>query len=285
MENPGERWEKPRMARSDFAALLDRHVGEGEALAGGRIVPVLTASSAAGASGIGHVAAAMMHGNRWPALYGGFFFDLAHRAGALAVEAVARTAADPLSLEVHFLRAVRRVDVPEAQGLTVAWRADVAPPSGARPDHAAVVVDIGEEGALFAKAFAWFAVTSRARGGAGPSPDRLVLPCHDAGWSAGRISGRSVEPPGSVSAVSDTMLAKAAATVRGDGCPETHVEHFLARTLAYTWIRPVDDGAIRYEARIVHRGRRMGLAAADIHCDGSLAGRVTGTIVFQQVPR
>jgi acyl-coenzyme A thioesterase PaaI-like protein len=295
VENRGGWWKKPRMARSDYAAILDRHVGKGEVLAGGVPRPELAGVAGSTVTGVARIAAPMMHGNRWPALYGGFLFDLARRAGALAVEAVADEAVEdqavatvPWSLEIHFLRAVRRDDVPEPRGRSISWRARVTRSRQAEGEMAAVAIDIGEEDALLATAFATFAMhltRDRMRASQEPLTERLVLPCHDAGWSRGQIAGRCMEAPGSLSAVGDTMLAKAAATVRGDGCPDSHEEHFLARTLSYTWIEPVDDGLASYAARLIHRGRRLGLAAADITLGGRPVGRITGTIVFQQVAR
>jgi acyl-coenzyme A thioesterase PaaI-like protein len=274
------------MARSDYAGILDRHCGKGEVLAGGVLRPELTDRQPGGSCGTALVHPAMMHGNRWPALYGGFFFDLARRAGALATQAEsdAGRVAEPITLEIHFLRAVGRADVPDPGGLAIQWRARVDRLAGGESDRFAVVLEIGAEGSLYAYANALFAVGA-ARAGAEEVSENLVLPAHDPGWRAGWVAGRCMEKPGSLSAVFDTMLAKAAATVRGDGCPDTHEEHFLARTLAYTWIRPVENERARFEARVVQRGKRIALVTADIFVNGLTVGRGSGTVVFQQVAR
>ena len=105
------------MARPDYAATLERHAGEAETLAGSVAAPSLDARADHGTRGHALVEPAAMYGNRWPALYGGFLFDLAYRACALALPALR-----PLSLELHLLRAVRRADVSERDGLSLAWR-------------------------------------------------------------------------------------------------------------------------------------------------------------------
>jgi len=99
------------MARSDYAAILDRHAGRAEPLAGRVIVPVVDATLDDGCAGHALLEPAAIHGNRWPALYGGFLFDLADRIGRCVVPG-----ARPLVLDVHFLKAIRRADVPEPGG-------------------------------------------------------------------------------------------------------------------------------------------------------------------------
>ena len=125
------------MARSDYASILDRYAGKGETLAGRLMDPVLDATRPDGCTGHAVVDPAAIHGNRWPALYGGFLFDLAERVARRAVPG-----AMPLALDVHFLRAIRRADVPEPQGLRLPWRATMTP---ARAGIVAVTTRIGPE--------------------------------------------------------------------------------------------------------------------------------------------
>ena len=272
------------MARADYAGTLDRHAGEGETLAGSLVVPVTEHIGASGARGHGLVESAAMHGNRWPALFGGFLFDLAYKAAACAVSG------RPLSLELHFLRAIRRADVPETGGLKLAWRASRAAPGAAIDNVPTVVtVELGEEGAPIAYGTALFDAHPAAATTTAPpqraSGTRLVLPAHDADWQPGIIRGRCLELPGSLPAIADTLLAKAMSTVRGDGCSADTDEHFLVRTLSYWWIEPLDDALATFEARVVQRGRRMGLAVGTLHADGRTVGRTTGTVAVQQVKR
>jgi len=111
----------------------------------------------------------------------------------------------------------------------------------------------------------------------------LVLPAHDPGWQPGRIRGRCLTLPGSLPGIADTLVAKAMATVRGDGCTEDTDEHFLVRTLSYVWLAPIDDGLAKFEARVVQRGRRMALATGELTLDGRAVGRTAGTVVIQRV--
>ncbi len=269
------------MARSDYAAILDRHAGKGEPLAGRLMVPVVDATLPDGCCGHAIVDSASIHGNRWPALYGGFLFDLAERIGRSAVPA-----ATPLVLDVHFLKAIRRGDVPEPGGLRLPWRATVMRASGGA---VAVTTVIGAEADPYAYGSGLFAVRDDAdlRMTATESvvPTYLVLPAHDPGWQPGLIRGRCLQLPGSLPGIADTLVAKAMATVRGDGCPEDADEHFLVRTLSYVWLAPVDDGLARFEARVVQRGRRMALATGELTIDGHPVGRTTGTMVIQRVPK
>ena len=287
------------MARPDYAANLDRHIGEAETLAGAIIAPVLDARDEHSARGHALIDPAAMHGNRWPALYGGFLFDLAYRACALAV------GGRPVSLELHFLRAVRRADVLERDGLTLEWRVAIgargegasrqtAPAHGADSTALrALTVELGDAGKPIAYGIAVFAAAAddRApRSGAPPSsaraaataPKRLVLPAHDSNWSPGVIRGRCLELPGSLPAIADTLLAKAMSTVRGDDCPPEMDEHYLVRTLSYWWVEPVDDALATFEARVIQRGRRMALAVGTLSVDGRVVGRTAGTVALQQ---
>jgi acyl-coenzyme A thioesterase PaaI-like protein len=269
------------MARSDYAAILDRHAGKAEALAGRVMVPVVDATLPDGCCGHAVVDPAAIHGNRWPALYGGFLFDLAERIGRCALPA-----ATPLVLDVHFLKAIRRADVPEPDGLRLPWRATVRPASGGT---VAVTTVIGAEGDAFAYGSALFSARddadSRITATATVAPTYLVLPAHDPGWEPGLIRGRCLQLPGSLPGIADTLVAKAMATVRGDGCTEDADEHFLVRTLSYVWLAPIDDGLARFEARVVQRGRRMALATGELTIDGRPVGRTTGTVVIQRVPK
>jgi len=267
------------MARSDYAAILDRHAGKAEALAGCLMVPVVDARLADGCVGHAVVDPAAMHGNRWPALYGGFLFDLAQRIGRSAVPA-----ATPLALEVHFLKAIRRADVPQTDGLRLPWRATVTPASAGTT---AVTTIIGPDDAPYVYGSALFAASDDAGFGADSlqarDPTYLVLPAHDPAWQPGLIRGRCLQLPGSLSGIADTLVAKAMATVRGDGCAETDDEHFLVRTLSYVWLAPVDDGLASFEARVVQRGRRMALATGELTVGSRLVGRTAGTVVIQTV--
>ena len=258
------------VARPDYAAILDRHAGEGEPLAGSTAVPVVDARDDRGVRGHARVEPAALYGNRWPALYGGFLFDLAHRAAALAVDGRA------VSLELHFLRAVRRTDVSERDGLELDWRI-------AWGETGVLTLELGAASAPIA----WgIAVLDPRDATSRPTPPRrLILPAHDADWKAGAIRGRCLELPGSLPAISDTLLAKAMATVRGDECPAEMDEHFLVRTLSYGWIAPVDDALASFEARVVQRGRRMALAVGTLAVDGRVVGRTAGTVAIQQVRR
>lgn len=267
------------MARSDYAAILDRHAGKGEALAGRLMSPVVDARFADGCAGHAVVDPAAIHGNRWPALYGGFLFDLAQRIGRSAVPA-----ATPLALELHFLKAIRRSDVPEPHGLRLPWRATVTPASAGAT---AVATMIGPDDDAYAYGSAVFAAYDDEKS-AGDAvrprdPTYLVLPAHDPGWQPGLIRGRCMQLPGSLSGIADTLVAKAMATVRGDGCAETEDEHFLVRTLSYVWLAPVDDGLASFEARVVQRGRRMALATGELAIGGRVVGRAAGTVVIQTV--
>jgi hypothetical protein len=269
------------MARGDYAAILDRHAGKAEALAGRIIVPVIDTMLDDGCAGHAVVEPAAIHANRWPALYGGFLFDLADRIGRRAMPGTI-----PLALEVHFLKAIRRADVPESGGLRLPWRATVSPASDGT---VAVISVIGPEDGPYAYGSALFSV----RTSLGPPrvaeeasvPAHLVLPAHDPGWEPGTIRGRCLELPGSLPGIADTLVAKAMATVRGDGCNSDVDEHFLVRTLSYLWLASVDDGLAKFEARVVQRGRRMALAAGELSIDGRSVGRTMGTVVIQQVPR
>jgi acyl-coenzyme A thioesterase PaaI-like protein len=269
------------MARSDYAAILDRHAGKGEALAGRLMVPVVDATLPDGCCGHAFVDSAAIHGNRWPALYGGFLFDLAERIGRSAVPA-----ATPLVLDVHFLKAIRRGDVPQPGGLRLPWGATVTRASGGA---VAVTTVIGAEADPYAYGSGLFSLRDDAdrRMTATESvvPTYLVLPAHDPGWQPGLIRGRCLQLPGSLPGIADTLVAKAMATVRGDGCPEDADEHFLVRTLSYVWLAPVDDGLARFEARVVQRGRRMALATGELTIDGHPVGRTTGTVVIQRAPK
>jgi acyl-coenzyme A thioesterase PaaI-like protein len=269
------------MARSDYAAILDRHAGKGEALAGRLMVPVVDATLSDGCCGHAVVDPAALHGNRWPALYGGFLFDLAARIGRCALPA-----ATPLVLDVHFLKAIRRGDVPQPGGLRLPWRATV---TRASSGAVAVTTVIGAEADPYAYGSGLFSVRDDAdlRMTATESvvPTYLILPAHDPGWEPGLIRGRCLQLPGSLPGIADTLVAKAMATVRGDGCPEDADEHFLVRTLSYVWLAPVDDGLARFEARVVQRGRRMALATGELTIDGRPVGRTTGTVVIQRVPK
>jgi hypothetical protein len=264
------------MARPDYAAILARHAGEGETLAGSIGIPVVAARDARGVRGHAHVEPAALYGNRWPALYGGFLFDLAYRAAALTVGGRA------VSLELHFLRAVRRADVPERDGLQLEWR--VAAGDARGPAETSVLgVELGPAGAPLAWGIAVF--DSRDATPRSSPPSRLILPAHDADWQPGTIRGRCLELPGSLPAIADTLLAKAMATVRGDECPADAEEHFLVRTLSYWWIAPVDDALASFEARVVQRGRRMALAVGTLAVGGRVVGRTAGTVAIRQVRR
>lgn len=269
------------MARSDYAAILDRHAGKAEALAGRLMVPVVDATLPDGCYGHAVVDPAAIHGNRWPALYGGFLFDLAERIGRSAVPA-----ARPLVLDVHFLKAIRRGDVPEREGLRLPWRATVKPASGGT---VAVTTVIGAEADPYAYGSALFSARDdaelRIAATQAAAPTYLVLPAHDPGWEPGLIRGRCLQLPGSLPGIADTLVAKAMATVRGDGCTEDADEHFLVRTLSYVWLAPVDDGLARFDARVVQRGRRMALATGELTIDGRPVGRTTGTVVIQRVAK
>ena len=269
------------MARSDYAAILDRHAGKAETLAGRVIVPVVEATLEHGCAGHAVVGPAAIHGNRWPALYGGFLFDLADRIGRCVVPG-----ARPLALDVHFLKAIRRPDVPEPGGLSLSWRATVTP---ADAGTVAVTTVIGPEADAYVYGSALFSVQQRAGAAFVPAETSvltyLVLPAHDPGWEPGRIRGRCLALPGSLPGIADTLVAKAMATVRGDGCAEDADEHFLVRTLSYLWLAPVDDGLAKFEARVVQRGRRMALATGELTIDGRAVGRTTGTVVIQRVAR
>jgi acyl-coenzyme A thioesterase PaaI-like protein len=258
------------MARSDYAAILDRHAGKAETLAGRVIVPVVDTTLDDGCSGHAVVDPAAILGNRWPALYGGFLFDLADRIGRCAVPG-----AIPLVLEVHFLKAIRRVDMSEPDGLRLSWRATVTP---ANDGTVAVAIVVGTQSDAYAYG-------EPLPAGEAAVPTCLVLPAHDPGWRPGLIRGRCLALPGSLPGIADTLVAKAMATVRGDGSAEDIEEHFLVRTLSYLWLAPVDDGLAQFEARVVQRGRRMALATGELAIDGRPVGRTTGTVVIQQVPR
>jgi len=267
------------MARSDYAAILDRHAGKAEVLAGCLMSPVVDDRFADGCAGHAVIDPAAIHGNRWPALYGGFLFDLAQRIGRRAVPA-----STPLALELHFLKAIRRADVPEPDGLRVGWRATVMPASAGTM---AVTMMIGPDDDAYAYGSAVFAASddekSTAEAVAPSDPSHLVLPAHDPGWQPGLIRGRCLQLPGSLCGIADTLVAKAMATVRGDRCAETDDEHFLVRTLSYVWLAPVDDGLASFEARVVQRGRRMALATGELTIDGRAVGRTAGTVVIQTV--
>lgn len=269
------------MARSDYGAILDRHAGKSEALAGRVLVPVVDEILDDGCAGHAVIDPAAIHGNRWPALYGGFLFDLADRIGRCAAPG-----ALPLTLEVHFLKAIRRADVPEPEGLSLSWRAEVAP---ATDGAVAVTTLIGPKAEPYAYGSAVLSLRQRATPSAGDeetsAPTYLVLPAHDLGWQPGLIHGRCLALPGSLPGIADTLVAKAMATVRGDGCSEDSDEHFLVRTLSYVWLAPVDDGLARFEARVVQRGRRMALAIGELTIDGRVVGRTTGTVVIERVAR
>jgi hypothetical protein len=269
------------MARSDYAGILDRHAGKPETLAGHVIAPVVDATLDGGCAGHALVEAAAVHGNRWPALYGGFLFDLADRIGRCAAPG-----AIPLILDVHFLKAIRRADVPEPDGLQLSWRAAVSPASDG---NVAVTTVIGSESDPYVYGSALFSMRERAAAPrvteAAPIPTRLVLPAHELPWQPGSIRGRCLTMPGSLPGIADTLVAKAMATVRGDGCTNDVDEHFLVRTLSYVWLAQIDDGLAEFEARVVQRGRRMALAAGQLTIDGKPVGRTTGTVVIQQVPR
>jgi acyl-coenzyme A thioesterase PaaI-like protein len=269
------------MARSDYASILDRYAGKAETLAGRLMEPVIDATRPDGCSGHAVVDPAAIHGNRWPALYGGFLFDLAERVARRAVPG-----AIPLALDVHFLRAIRRADVPEPQGLRLPWSATVTTASAAT---VAVTTRIGPESDPFVHASALLSARDPAERLAAAAetsvPTCLVLPAHDPDWRPGLIRGRCLAPPGSLAGIADTLVAKAMATVRGDGCSEDADEHFLVRTLSYLWLAPVDDGLAEFEARVVQRGRRMALATGDLMIDGRPVGRTTGTVVIQRVAR
>ena len=270
------------MARSDYAAILDRHAGKAEALAGRVIVPRIDATLADGCVGRALVDPQAMYGNRWPALYGGFLFDLADRIGRCVVPA-----ATPVTLDVHFLRAIRRADVSETGGLALAWRATVTP---ANDGTVAVTTLIGAEADPYVYGSALLSLRETAAGDRRvametAAPTYLVLPAHHPDWQPGLIRGRCLRLPGSLPGIADTLVAKAMATVRGDGCPEDSDEHFLVRTLSYLWLAPIDDGLATFEARVVQRGRRMALATGELAIDGRPVGRTTGTVVIQKVPR
>jgi acyl-coenzyme A thioesterase PaaI-like protein len=289
---------KRPVARADYAAILDRYSGKGETLAGGVMQPRLASVSGAVCTGDAHVAAAMMHGNRWPALYGGYLFDLADRAARLSARSVLDDGRGvlPVSLEMHFLRAIRRVDVAESDGLPVAWRVRV---DAAKHDALLATVEVGRHEAPFVYALATLradpaSTPAREASRAGESassraydtaPTTIVLPAHDANWTPGLIRGRCLEEPGSFAAIADTLLAKAMATVRGEGCAEGVEEHFLVRSLSYYWLAPVDDGPAAFEARVVQRGKRMALAVGELSLDGAPVGRAAGTVVIQRVSR
>jgi len=269
------------MARGDYAAILDRHAGKAETLAGRVIVPVVDARLGDDCTGHAVVESAAIHENRWPALYGGFLFDLADRIGRCAVPG-----ASPLTLEVHFLRAIRRADAPQPEGLRLPWRATV---SRACDGTIAVASVIGPEDGPYVYGSALFLLPTSADSPLDVEetsvPMHLVLPAHDADWAPGVIRGWCLESPGSLPGIADTLVAKAMATVRGDGCDTDVDEHFLVRTLSYLWLAPVDDGLAKFEARVVQRGRRMALATGELAVAGRPVGRTTGTVVIQQVPR
>lgn len=270
------------MARSDYGAILDRHAGKSEALAGRLMEPVVDAALPDGLTGHGDIDPAAVYGNRWPALYGGFLFDLADRIGRRVAPGAA-----PLMLDVHFLRAIRRADVSETEGLRLPWRATLTP---ANAGTVTVTTIIGRADDPYAHAVAVLspgdAPLSPVTTVSEPSvPTYLVLPAHDPGWQPGLIRGRCLKLPGSLPGIADTLVAKAMATVRGDGCSAAEDEHFLVRTLSYLWLAPVDDGLAKFEARVVQRGRRMALATGELTIDGRPVGRTTGTVVIQRVAK
>jgi hypothetical protein len=204
------------------------------------------------------------------------------------------------------LRAVRRQDVHERDGLTLAWRVAIGELGDEAGKQAAearaaggplprfLTVELGAEEKPIAYGVAVFATddptTRSGSTNANPSsraPDshqgakHLVLPAHDSNWSAGEIRGRCLELPGSLPAIADTVLAKAMATVRGDDCPPDMDEHYLVRTLSYWWVEPVDDAMATFEARVIQRGRSMALAVGTLSVDGRVVGRTAGTIALQ----
>ena len=233
---------------------------------------MVDATDASRLDGHARIDPAAMHGNRWPALYGGFLFDLAYRACALATSRRLQV------LELHFLRAVRRADVSERDGLTLAWRVS-------RDAGREATVELGDPAAPLVYGVAVLDDRPDTPLVAKPEGARLVLPAHDADWRAGLIKGRCLELPGSLPAIADTLLAKAMSTVRGDDCPDDEDEHYLVRTLSYWWIEPVDDALATFEARVIQRGRRMALAVGTLAVDGHLVGRTTGTVAIQRVAR
>jgi acyl-coenzyme A thioesterase PaaI-like protein len=269
------------MARSDYATILDRHAGKAEALAGRVMVPEVDATLANGCAGHALVDSQAMHGNRWPALYGGFLFDLADRIGRCVLPG-----ATPVTLDVHFLKAIQRADVSETGGFGLSWRATVTP---ANDGMVAVTTLIGTEADPYVYGSALLSVREHAGARLAAmetaAPTYLVLPAHHPDWQPGLIRGRCLQLPGSLPGIADTLVAKAMATVRGDGCAEDSDEHFLVRTLSYLWLAPVDDGLATFEARVVQRGRRMALATGELAIDGRPVGRTTGTVVIQRVPR
>lgn len=56
----------------------------------------------------------------------------------------------------------------------------------------------------------------------------------------------------------------------------------LAATLEAktNYIRPVRQGLIRCEARVIHKGRRTAVLDADVTCDGKLIAKASGTFAI-----
>lgn len=112
--------------------------------------------------------------------------------------------------------------------------------------------------------------------------EALRLPTLD-GWEPGRVWATTTIAPdlltpvvgslfgGHIAALADHLLANAVFTVLEDS------EAFATAELQVHFFRPVRDGPLQIEARVVTRGRRSAYCEASFHAGGRLVARAGAT--------
>lgn len=80
---------------------------------------------------------------------------------------------------------------------------------------------------------------------------------------------------GYLAALADSFVGLAMFSTLGEG------ERFTTSDLRYSFFRPVSEGVVTIEAKVVHRGRRMAhVEAVFTNEDGKIAGKATATQVI-----